>query len=65
MAQFFRIVEQEDGVWLYRRGRADLKRFWQLDDAIEHATDIACEHPPSEVLVHHLDGRVQIVATFD
>ena len=65
MAQFFRIVEQDDGSWWYRRGRAELKRFWNLDDAIEHATDIAGEHPPSEVLVHRLDGRVQVVATFD
>ena len=64
MAQFFRIVEQVDG-WWYRRGRADLMRFANLDDAIKHATDIASENSPSEVLVHHLNGRVQVVASFE
>jgi hypothetical protein len=43
----------------------DLKRFWQLGDAIEHTTAIANDHPPCEVLVHRLDGRVQVIATFD
>jgi hypothetical protein len=64
VSEFFRIIEQVDG-WWYRRGRADLKRFSTLDDAIGHVTDIASEHPPSEVLVHHLDGQVQVIATFD
>jgi hypothetical protein len=62
---FFRIVEQGDGSWRYQRGRADLDWFGQLDDAIEHVTDIASDHTPSEVLVHRADGRVQSIATFD
>jgi hypothetical protein len=44
--------------------REDLKRFWQLDDAIEYVTDNASEHPPSEVLVHQFDGLIQVIATF-
>lgn len=65
VAQFFRIVEHEDGSWWYRRGREDLKRFWQLDDAIDHVKDIASENPPSEVLVHRRGGRPEVTATFD
>jgi hypothetical protein len=42
-----------------------VKRFWHLGDAVEHTTNIASEHPPSEVVVHHLDGRMQVIATFD
>jgi hypothetical protein len=65
VAQFFRIVEREDGSWWYRRGREDLKRFWQVDDAIEYATGIASEHRPSEVRVNHFDGRSEVVARFE
>jgi hypothetical protein len=65
VAYFFRIVEQEDGSWTCRRGRVDLDRFEQLDDAIEHTTSIASEYAPAEVFVHHFDGRVQAIATFD
>jgi len=52
VAQFFRVVEHEDGSWRYRRGRALLKQFSNLDDAIEHVTGIASENPPSELIVH-------------
>jgi Uncharacterized protein conserved in bacteria (DUF2188) len=62
---FFRIVEQEDGSWSCRRGREDLDRHPELDDAIEHTTAIAREIPPSEVFVHRLDGQVQSIATID
>jgi hypothetical protein len=58
-------VEQENGAWLFRRGRTDIKQFGQLGDALEHTTDIASEHPPSEVIVHRLDGRVEVIATFE
>jgi hypothetical protein len=43
----------------------DIKRFGQLGDALEPTTDIAGDHPPCEVIVHRLDGRVQVIATFD
>ena len=60
---FFRVVEQEDGSWLCRRGREDFDTHGQRDDAIEHTTVIASEYPPSQVFVHHLDGQVDCVAT--
>jgi hypothetical protein len=63
--RFFRIVEQEVGWWLCRRGQETFKRFWKLDDAIEHVTGIARENPPSKALVHHLGERVQSIATFE
>lgn len=62
---FFRVVEQEDGSWSCRRGRDDFDWFDQLDDAIEHTTNFARENSPSEVFVHHLDGQVHSIATFD
>jgi hypothetical protein len=66
VARFFlRIVEQPDGAWCFRRGRENVKGFANLDDAVEHATNIASEIRPSEVFVHRLDGRVQVIATFD
>ena len=65
MAYFFRVVGQDDGSWSCRRGRDDFDWFGQLDEAIEHTTRIASENPPSEVFVHHLDGRVESIATFD
>ena len=65
MAFFFRIVEFEDGSWSCRQGRRELARFGDLDAAIETGRDIACEHAPSEVFVHDLNGRVQSIATFE
>jgi Uncharacterized protein conserved in bacteria (DUF2188) len=62
---FFRVVEQDDGSWSCRRGREDFDFRAQLDDAVERTTDVASEHPPSEVFVHRLDGQVQSIATFD
>jgi Uncharacterized protein conserved in bacteria (DUF2188) len=62
---FFRVVEQEDGSWSCRRGRDEFGWFDLLDDAIEHTTAIASEHPPSAVFVHHLDGRVQNIASLE
>jgi hypothetical protein len=60
---FFRVIEQGDGSWMCSRGREEFDFHAQLDDAIEHITGIASEHSPSEVFVHHLDGRVRSVAT--
>lgn len=61
---FFRLVEQENGAWLFRRGRMDIKRFGQLGDALEH-TRTSLVSPASEVIVHRLDGRVEVIATFE
>jgi hypothetical protein len=65
VAYFFRVVEQDDGWWSCRRGREDFDCFDQLEDAVEHTADFAREQAPSEVFVHHLDGRVQSIATFE
>jgi len=62
---FFRVVEQADSSWACRRGQLDLAWFDELEDAIEHASGLASVDGPSEVFVHHLDGRVRAVATFD
>jgi hypothetical protein len=62
---FFHVVEQENGSWSCRRGREDFDFHAQLDDAIEHTIGIAGEHALSQVFVHHLDGRVQSIATLD
>jgi hypothetical protein len=62
---FFRVIEQEDGSWSCSRGREDFDFHAHLDDAIDHITGIASEHSPSDVFVHHLDGRVQSIATLD
>jgi Uncharacterized protein conserved in bacteria (DUF2188) len=62
---FFRVAEQEDGSWLCRRGREEFDVHEQLDDAIEHTTGIASEDRPSQVFVHHRDGRVETIATLD
>jgi len=65
MAYAFRIVEHRDGSFSYLRGREDLLLFSQLDDALDHATVMASEQPPSSVLLHHLEGHVEVIATFD
>jgi Uncharacterized protein conserved in bacteria (DUF2188) len=62
---FFRVVERDDGSWLCRRGREEFDVHAQLDDAIEHTTGIASEHPPSQVFLHRLDGQVETIATLD
>ena len=62
---FFHVIEQEDGSWSCSRGREVFDFHAQLDDAIEHTTGIANEHPPSEVFVHRLDGQVQSIAALD
>jgi hypothetical protein len=62
---FFRVVEQEDGSWSCCRGREHFDAHAQLDDAAEHTISIASVHSPSEVFVHHLDGRVRSIASLE
>jgi hypothetical protein len=62
---FFRVVEQEDGSWLCRRGREEFDSHGLLDDAIEHTIGLAGEDRPSRVFVHRLDGQVETVADLD
>jgi hypothetical protein len=58
----YRVVEQEDGSWSCRQGRDELDCHAQLDDAIEHTTGIARANLPSQVFVHHRDGRMSAIA---
>jgi hypothetical protein len=62
---FFRVVEQRDRSWSSRRGQLDVAWFNELEDAIEHTTGMASKDAPSEVFVHHLDGRAEVIATFE
>jgi len=62
---FFRVVEQEGGTWLCRRGREEFDVHEQLDEAIEHTSGLASEYLPSQVFVHRLDGQVETIATLD
>lgn len=62
---FFRIIESADSWWVCRRGRAEVDRHADIDEALEHITQIAGEQRPSRVLVHHLDGRVVSAADLD
>jgi hypothetical protein len=48
-----------------RRGRTVLDRHTGIDEALGHMTQIAGEHRPSQVLVHHRDGRVVLAAGLD
>lgn len=59
---FFRIIESADGWWACRRGRTEVDRHAEIDEALRHITQIAAEHRPSQVWVHHLDGRVLVAA---
>jgi hypothetical protein len=55
---FFRIIEDGDGWWACRRGRAEIDRHPGIDEALAHITQIAGQHRPSQVFIHHVDGRV-------
>ena len=59
---FFRVIESPDGRWACRRGRAEVDRHPEVDEALRHIRQIAAEHRPSQVWVHHLDGRVVLAA---
>jgi hypothetical protein len=62
---FFRLIEHDDGSWTCRRGQEDLDHHPGHDQALAHMTDVAAAHRPSRVYVHHNDGRVFAVASFD
>ncbi len=48
-----------------RWGRRELDGHAALAEAIEHVFELAGEHRPSEVFVHHADGRVCSQAVFE
>jgi hypothetical protein len=59
---FFRVIQRADDAWTCRRGRDDIDHHDTLEDAVDHVTSLASLHRPSEVLVHHRDGRVESAA---
>jgi hypothetical protein len=61
---FWRAVEHE-AEWICRHGLAELDRHPTLREAIEHLSEIAQAHAPSQVFAHHLNGQVETVAVFD
>jgi hypothetical protein len=58
---FFRVIEDDDGCWVCRRGRAD---HHSREDATDHMVGLVAFHRPSEVLVHHGNGVVEVAASF-
>jgi hypothetical protein len=56
---FFRVIEQADGSWACRRGREELDRHAELDEAVSHASSLAAAHAPAEVMVHFFDGTMR------
>lgn len=61
---FFRLIEQDDGSWHFYRGLSLQSRHTTLDDARTRAVTMAEDYRPSTVFSHHLDGRIDTVATF-
>lgn len=59
---YFRVIEQDTGSWACRRGRDDIDDHPTLQEAVDHMAALAAQHRPSEVLVHHRDGRVESAA---
>lgn len=62
---FFRVIEHDDGTWTCRAGRQDIDQHASLREAMTHILTVADENRPSEVFVHHADGRVRSEASFD
>ena len=62
---YFRVIERDDGSWARRRGVWEIDSHADMDEAMQHIATVADEHRPSEIFVHHPDGRVSSVATLD
>ncbi len=61
---FFRAIESADG-WICRHGTLVYDSHPTLEDALAHLATLASADAPAEVFVHHLDGTVVSVATYD
>ncbi|HTW21467.1 MAG TPA: DUF2188 domain-containing protein [Mycobacteriales bacterium] len=59
MAWFFRALEQPDGQWVCRRGRADIDAHPTLEHAIEHLRELASDAQPAQLVIHRLDGSAE------
>jgi Uncharacterized protein conserved in bacteria (DUF2188) len=49
----------QDGSWACRHGNLVFDSHDLLENAIEHLTSLAAANPPAELIVHHLDGRIE------
>lgn len=63
--RFFRVVEGDDGRWACRVGRREMDSHDAFTEAIRHILFIAGGRRPSQVFVHHADGRVRTEAVLD
>lgn len=61
----FRVIELDDGRWACRRGLQELDIHAHVDAAVDHIIAIAAQHSPSQVIAHHLDGRVRHLHILD
>jgi hypothetical protein len=59
---FFRAIERDDGTWACRRGRLELDKHGQLEEALAHLTSLADNARPTEIYVHHRDRRTSRTA---
>lgn len=60
---YFRVI-QGDGSWMCRRGREEIDRHDSRQEAVDHMSELAAEHRPSEVFLHEGDGTVVSIVTF-
>lgn len=60
---FFRVIELADGRWACRHGRLEYDTHDELRRAVEHMRPIARAMRPAQLLLHRLDGSVELVET--
>ena len=63
--RYFRVIEREDGTWACHHEDHDIDRHERQDEALWHIAEIASDHRPSRILLHHIDGRVLSIAALD
>jgi hypothetical protein len=59
MGWFYHALELVDGGWACHHGRQPYDTHAELEHAIEHLRALAAQSPPAELILHHLDGRVE------
>ena len=61
---FYRAIETAEG-WICRHGSEVYDTHDNLEDALEHLTELAVASAPAQVFIHYLDGLVSVFAMFD
>jgi hypothetical protein len=64
MAWSYRVVQLESGRWLCRFGRELFDEHDAMAPALEHSGAIASRNASANLFVHHLDGRVHLIASY-